>query len=348
MNRQFIALNGLAIVIVVLVHSIHFTRLSTQQMSYPEATGVARLILLALSGLSIFAVPTFLMTSGAFMAYAARRSPPRLPWRSVRAALERILRPYVLWSIVFYLLVFIQRGESYSLFGYIKNLIVGYPYNFIPLLAFFYALSPFLVRLIPRYGYLVLTFIGLYQGLLIFILTPKSFGAVPPGFLRVLAPPVLSTTLALWAIFFPIGLVYGLKMQHLAPILTKLKWPLVAVTLALYVIAVLHSAGVIFAPMAAVVARLSFVLILPSVSRKVIPQVRRFEKISKRSYGLYLMHLIVLDLVMLAIQAFLPDLHQHPLLMMGLLFATGMIIPMAIMGVAAKIHFNLLYRYVFG
>lgn len=349
MNRQFAALNGLAIVIVVLFHAIHFGRLSIAGAGYQEAVGISRWVLLFFSEFGIFAVPTFLFTSGAFVAYAARRTPPNLPWKSVRAALERVLRPYVIWSFVFYIVIYFQRDEVYSVLGYVKNLIVGYPYNFVPLLIFYYLVSPILVRLAPRFGAIVLLGIALYQLLLIAIQAPGVVGVTLPETLNILVPPALGTTLALWAIFFPLGLVYSLNSQRFLPWLQKLKWPLLATTLLLFAASLFTSAGIIRLPIAGLVAPLTLALLLPLVKRKSIPKVRQLEKVSKRSYGLYLTHLIVLDLTVLFINAVLPELNAYPLLLVAILLAVGLSIPLLVMSGLARIHTRRpVYRYVFG
>jgi hypothetical protein len=51
--------------------------LAAQELGYPQAEGWERYMLLVLSQLGIFAVPTFLFTSGSFISYVARCSPQK-------------------------------------------------------------------------------------------------------------------------------------------------------------------------------------------------------------------------------------------------------------------------------
>jgi len=240
MNRHFVALSGLSIVIVVLNHSIHMGTLGIQKLGLPQAEGLEHLVLVMLSGLGTFAVPTFLFTSGSFVAYAARRTPPALPWSNVWAAVKRILWPYVVWSIVFYIYVYFRKAEGYTLWGYVQNLIVGYPFHFIPILLFYYVCSPVMVRLTPRFGYVLLAALALYQAFLIGLVHPSTYGLSVPDWTDVLVPPVLGRPMARWGIFFPLGLVYSLKAKEIAPWLQRFKIVSAVTTGALFLLLILH------------------------------------------------------------------------------------------------------------
>src|SRR3990172_12585959 len=89
-----------------------------------------------LQGLGILAVPTFLFISGSFVAYAAQGDPPHLSRKFLLSSLRHILIPYMIWSLVFYIFIYFYLDVQISILGYLKNLIVGYPFHFVPLLVF--------------------------------------------------------------------------------------------------------------------------------------------------------------------------------------------------------------------
>ena len=245
-------------------------------------------------------------------------------------------------------MVFFQFDERYGPFGYVKNLLTGYPYHFVPLLVLFYLLAPLLVRVGRRWGWLVIAVIGLLQLTLINVLHPGALGFTLPSQAQGLVPPVIGRTLADWAIYFPLGLVFGLNAKRMLPSLQRLKWLFATGTVVFFVLGFLHFSSVIKLPLAGYLAPLSFVLFAPSIKRDWIPGARRLETIGKRSYGLYLTHLIVLDLVLWGIQALAPGLFNFQLLLLPVLFIVALEIPLLVMDGMARSPSRVVYRYVFG
>jgi peptidoglycan/LPS O-acetylase OafA/YrhL len=348
MNRQFPALRGVAILIVVLYHSIEWATLGPQGLGYAPARGWQRYVLSALLELGVFAVPTFLFISGSFAAYAARGTPPTISWKTLRAGLARIVWPYLIWSILYYVTIYVRREETYSFTGYLKNLVVGYPYHFVPLLLLFYILSPIMVRLAQRLAGLLVVVIAAYQIVLINVQFPSMFGFLSATWMQRLVPPVVGHTFAEWGIYFPLGLVYGLKMKALLPWLRKLKWVSLVGNCAFFILALLHATSILECPLAGYLSSLTSMCLLPVIKRNSIPVVHRLEEVGKKSYGLYLMHLIVLSFGFLAVQLLAPWLLSYPILVAPILFALGVVIPVAVMNGAMRLMSRAPYRRVFG
>ncbi len=348
MSRHFGALHGLAIVIVVFYHSIEFGMAPPFYDSDAPAQEWITYFLLAFKQLGIFAVPTFLFISGCFFSYAARRYDSiRSMGKMVRNGLSHLLWPYLVWSLVFYLMLYLFWRESFTPFGYIKNLLVGYPYHFVPLIAFYYLLSPFLIPLARRLfsGLLLLVVVALYQtGLIVLAINPNTF-----GWLDFPAVPVLRSTLLLWAIYFPLGLVYSLNADRILPWLQKTKWVLLAITGVFLVITILDVFSIVNFPFAPYISPVTFVLFLPTLQRNSIPKVRDLEQIGKRSYGLYLSHLIVLNFVLFGIELAVPWLMNYLLLLVPIIFIATMAISLTLMNSATRLpRIRPAYRYVFG
>jgi fucose 4-O-acetylase-like acetyltransferase len=160
MNRQFPALSGVAMLLIVLNHTIEMDLDAPLGYGIPRVDGWTSTILSLMQGLGVFGVPTFLFISGVFVSYAASSKRGQLTYRFLIGSLRHICWPYLFWSTAFYSLIFLQFGRKYQLQGYVKNLVVGYPFHFIPLLFFFFLGSPLLVRLSRRYSLLVIAAIA--------------------------------------------------------------------------------------------------------------------------------------------------------------------------------------------
>lgn len=348
MSRQYVALSGLAMVLIVLHHSIDLPVAWLHNNGYDVIGGWQNVLLVSLHRLGKPAVPLFLFVSGGFVAYAARGNPPKVSWHTAQSSILRLLWPYLFWSAVFYAVILLQRGESYSPTGYVKNLLVGYPYHFIPLLIFYYALSPVLASIGRRYGLALVLAIGLYQVVLIAVEYPGTFGVSVPGWTGILSPPILGGTLAQWAVYFPLGLVIGLNMKQVKPILQRFLWLLASVSVVFYVLDVLDTASLVDFPAGVHIYPLSVVLMAPLVSRNSIPAVKSLEAIGKNTYGLYLTHLLVVDLALVALYSWMPWLIPLPLLTVAIIFLLAMAIPLGAMKLLAGSPARPVYRYVFG
>jgi peptidoglycan/LPS O-acetylase OafA/YrhL len=109
------------------------------------------------------------------------------------------------------------------------------------------------------------------------------------------------------------------------------------------------SLGFIRLPQIAFADVFLFLLITPLIKRNKIPRVKTAEKIGKRSYGLYLTHLIVIDLTLVLIETLVPGFLGWPLILVPLLFALGVGVPVLTMEKLAKMRkLRPIYPYIFG
>lgn len=348
MNRQFGALSGLAILLVVLNHSISFGVNYPRMWGFPSVPASGMILLNVLLAFGTFAVPTFMFISGSFLAYAVQGDQARLSIKFLLSTFRHIILPYVIWSIVFYILVYLMSGESTDLIGYGKKLIVGNPYFFVPLLVFYYLLSPLLVIVGRRFGLLLVALVFVYQLLLLNIVNPGIFGFTFPAWMGYLAPPVLRTTLADWGIFFPMGLVYGLNARRIQPWSRKLVWLFVGLTALIFLVALLDAFSVWHVPWARYIAPIPLMFVLPAIRRDIIPQVKLLERMGKRTYGIYLTHLIVLNLLLIGFRALTPWFINLGWLFFPVLFLLTALLPLWLMEAAARGPAKPVYRYIFG
>ncbi|MCA9933483.1 MAG: acyltransferase [Ardenticatenaceae bacterium] len=349
MNRQFAALRGIAMILVVLHHAVDLTKMAAERAGFAPLAGVGAAIVTPFYELGIYAVPLFLFISGAFMAYAAKGTPPAVSWKVVRNALKRLLWPYLLWSAVLYLEVFFHYGEVHSITEYVKKLIIGSPFDFVPLLFFFYFVAPFMVKWAQgRRGLLLVLGIGLVQLVVMNIEAPGILGFHFPGWMPS-DVPIIGRTLAQYAVYFPLGLVYSLNAKVVNPVLKRWQRPLLILNLALFALHLLHAYGFIATPIIQYVAAVAAMMVMPLISRTAVPQVRRVEQVSKRSYGLYLIHFTLIDVLLFAISSFAPGLFRVQLLLMPLMFVLGFTIPIFVMERLSQMkQVRPVYQYIFG
>jgi peptidoglycan/LPS O-acetylase OafA/YrhL len=347
-NRQFGALSGLAIILIVLNHSIHMGTEIPQQLGYPPVTGVGGFLLVALQQLGPFGVPIFLFISGCFVVYVAQNGTLVQSYKATLIRLKNILVPYLIWSVVFYILIYEQLGQGYSFLGYVKNLLVGYPFNFVPLLVFYYLLSPLLVRLGKRFGAVMIVAIGLYQLILINLVHPGILGFRFPDWMQVFVPRVVSSTLADWAIFLPLGIVFGLHSKSILPWLHKVRWVLAGAAAGLLVLAILYEASILDVPLAVTLAPVAFIGLVPLIKRDSIPMLKPLEWVGRMSYGLYLMNLIVADALIWLLQYTWPAFLSFQIVLEPFLFVATLAIPLLLMRGLSRLPMRGAYRYVFG
>ncbi len=341
MNRQYGALSGIAVLLIVLNHAIHFG------LQVSPVEGRWRGVLILLQALGVFAVPAFLFISGAFLSYAAGG----LSLKFMRANLERILWPYLIWSAIFFLLERLTSEAHQSMTGYVRNILVGYPYHFVPLLIFWYIAAPIVVRIGRRYAVPLLLAVASYQVLLLALRFPGMFlsQGLLPAWTEVLKPPVIFTSMSDWAIYFPLGLVLSMHDRALKPRLVQWRWAAATAIAILFVLGILNAFRIVAAPWARFAAPLPLMFLLPTINRDWIPLLRRFEELGKRSYGIYLSHFVFISaLVFGAIRSY-AGLERAPLFVFPSLFILTLGSSLVLMEAMARIvSTRNIYRYFFG
>jgi len=349
MNRQFAALRGIAMILVVLHHAVDLTKMAAERAGYAPLAGVGAAIVTPFYELGIYAVPLFLFISGAFMAYAAKGTPPTVSWKVVHNALKRLIWPYLLWSVVVYVEVYFHYGEVHSVMEYVKKLIIGTPFEFVPLLLFFYFVAPFIAKWAQgRRGLLLIVGFSLLQLVAMNMEKPGILGFYFPGWMPT-DIPIIGGTLAQYAVYFPLGLVYSMNAKAINPVLERWKRPLLILIIALFGLHLLYAYHVFYAPILQYVAAAVTMMYMPLIPRTAVPQVRRIERISKRSYGLYLIHFTLIDVLLFAIASFVPGLFRVQLLLMPIMFVLGFVIPIFVMEKLSQVKLvRPVYQYIFG
>lgn len=348
MNRQFPALRGIAILLVVINHAIVLSLKNTSEFDLPKPGIIETNILLFIKEIGVLAVPTFLFLAGSFMVYSIRGRPILKAYQMLLPALQNALLPYFIWSIVFYLTVFLVRQESYNFFGYLKNLIVGYPYNFVPILIFYILLSPLIIKIAEKFPIWVFLFFFAVQIVLANISVPGIIGFKFPEFMKYLAIPILRIPLALWAVFYPMGIIYSLHTKSIQDKLKNLWWMFAGISFILYVLAALQETGALVFKAAEWLLPVFLIPLFPVIQRKKIPWVSFLEKIGKRSYGIYLLNIIFITIFVFLTYRFTPALYHFISLQVILISLATLFLSTFLMDWIERSPGRSIYRIIFG
>jgi peptidoglycan/LPS O-acetylase OafA/YrhL len=370
MNRKLLLLNGLAMLAVVLHHAANrgFTAMfwwadvyrPVSVPNYDEIGSLGYYILLAARQLPRFSVPAFLFVSAVFVAYAARGSQGVLTWKMIRIRIVNLVIPYLIWSLVIFLLEILQ-GQRQPPLTYLGRLLAGaavVPFYFVPLLAQLYLLSPFLARWAKKSWASLLAAAAVIEFSLMAVDYIRLFNQEFP----VLNALAIATPLWLFTnhiLFFILGLVYGLNPEAFKPFLEKTArflWPGLIAFALLSLVEHQVFTQVIFKEWRGDFVRgfwlelytlcIIFLFLLPSTGQ--VPLAAFLNKIGKMSYGIYLSHLVFINLAARAIYNLLPALLAYQVIFVIILFAIGVGFPVLMMDTIVKTPARAAYRYLFG
>jgi peptidoglycan/LPS O-acetylase OafA/YrhL len=261
-----------------------------------------------LEQLSIVAPPIFLFVSGFFVAFAAGREATNLGWRTVGGRLRMLLPPYVLWSLA----IFVGRafeGSTDTPTGYLEQLLVGgaaAPFYFIPLLTQFYLVSPLVVPRLKDHPRLVLAAAaGLQLGVQLGLYPVLLGWSVPAAtWIARHSPGWFIPQTAFW---FVLGGFAGFHLPAFRQWLMRWKplLPWLACVLGLLAIwewelLLRHSGKEWLTPSPTVLDSLfscAVILTLMAYAQSPLPMRHQVSELGERSYGVYLLHAPVLELL---------------------------------------------------
>jgi len=371
--RRLFLLNGLGILAVVCNHAVGwgFTAMfwwtdryrAVVVPNFDQLGTPAYYALVAIEKLAVFSVPTFLLTSGFFIAYAARGSQSTLTWRTVLTRVKALLVPYLVWSTVI-LVGDLLQGITYGPTEYLRKLVCGEavaPYFYVPLLCQLILLSPLLVpmaRTRPRELLLISVVVLLgVLGVQYLVFYRELSGADMPvvNRMEVLLPPCAFVRLMF---FFVLGMVAGFYVQQFTRVLHRLKRVLVPATAIFGLLAIVESEAMyrlggvdlrgspltIFSSLYAV----TFVMAFLAFDEISIPFSTIVNRFGKATYGVYLLHPIVLEFAARSMQKFTPWILAYPIAFVTVLVILAAGGPLIVMEWTAKSRVRRYYRYLFG
>lgn len=235
MNKRLFLLNGLFILGVTINHAAGWAYVAMTCWAHrylPAGTPVGSQIgsleyyvLMVARQITAISVAGFLLTAGCFLVYAGRSSQGQISWKFVRSRILSLAIPYLIWSVIIFVQVYITDGVSHTPLQYIWLFFTtgaDGPFYFVPLLCYLYLLSPILMRLAKQHP------VWLLAGAVILQVGTESFrylivflGNSPTlDFLMKITP---DWSVPRWILFFSIGLVVGSRIEEFKAWLGKAK-----------------------------------------------------------------------------------------------------------------------------
>lgn len=369
MLRRLLLLNGLAVVAAVVQHGTGwgYTSLFWWTDRYSDVVppdfsrmgGAEYYALRAGEQVSVFAPPAFLFVSGVFVAFASGRDGRGFGWDKALGRIRMLVIPYVVWSCA----IFAMRaaeGSVESPAAYVAKLLFGRaaePYYYIPLVVQLYLFAPVLVPMLKKHWKLLLLLAVVIQVSTQVLRYPVLLGWDVPSAVW-LTEHTPGWFVPLTAFWFPFGIAAGFHWSALAQWLARWRGVLPWATAAFGLLGVLEwelllrgSGGSWLSPAPTVVDSLyscSFILTFLAYSQLAIPGQEQLGLLGERSFGVYLMHAPVLEIIARTTYHAAPAVLGHQWLFQSLLVAGGLAIPLLLMAVVNRSSARPLYNFVFG
>jgi peptidoglycan/LPS O-acetylase OafA/YrhL len=362
-------MNGLAIISVILFHAAGwgYTAMFAWTPRYLPVTApnfdqvgtlpyyVFRLIDQAV----VFSIPAFLFVSGAFVAISQSGLTRKMGMGKLWNRIKGLIFPYLVWSMLMIILRSVD-GNPPGLVELGRMLLLGSSapaYYYVPLLVQLVLISPIVLFLADeRPGLLLVIAVvaTLLVNLLPYALALQGEITFVKDVSRLL-PKWFFMTRLFW---FASGMIFARHITAFRDFLQRWKSTILTLTVILFVAGVLewefllrtsaqpwidhretiidslYSAGVI-----------SCLLAYTNVK---LPMTTFLNTMGSRSYGIYLAHIPVMEIVARGIYHALPEALGMPLFFMGLLTLMGLGIPLALMKTFRSTFLVRVYSIAFG
>lgn len=368
MLKRLYLLSGLATLAVVVNHAagwgftalfwwVHRYRPVTPP-NYDQVGSLGYYGLLLAKQLTVFSVPAFLILSGMFVAYANAETAKGRAWERLRARLGYLLIPYLVWSGASFALDAMQR-VVYTPAAYLSRLILGEPtgsYYYVIALCQLYLLTPILVPLASQRPRLVLAGAAVLQ----LAVTAADYLILAPAPLTLggLNLALLPASLIIrWIFFFAVGLVCGLHRLRVQSWLSRNKRPLLAAVITCLCLGLIEAevvfrmtgrdwSGGITLPTTGYA--LSLVLLCLSLDQFTLPRSQWWMRLGSRSYGVYLLHPLVLAVAAKVVFHLAPWMLSAQALYQPFLIGLALALPLLLMALVARTPVRRWYRFLFG
>jgi surface polysaccharide O-acyltransferase-like enzyme len=369
MARRLLLLNGLAISAVILFHAEGwgFTALFSWSHRYlpagadpaAQASTAAYYLFRLIEQLVVFTIPAFLFVSGFFVAFSAGRS-QAADWRGVLSRARHLAIPYLVWTAVYWAAGWLE-GSRPGPAVYAWRLLTGSThgsYYFVPLLIQLYLLAPIIVTLARRNWKALLIVTGLLQIVVHAVHYPDLLGLDWPAAQAVmsLVPKWFFPARLFW---FSFGVVAGFQLPALKQALARTRWLALAALALLLVVGVAEWEAVVqlrqdpSLPMRETVVDALYafagVWVFLAFSQGRLPALAdTLSNLGARSYGIYLVHPIVMEFFARGIYHLAPGLLAFPVVFMALVAVVGLGGPLLLMFLVSRSPARPLYAYQFG
>jgi peptidoglycan/LPS O-acetylase OafA/YrhL len=369
MTRRFLYLNGISIISVVLFHAagMGFVAMFAWGSRYlpegvPPLSQVGSLpyyFLRLLEQIVPFCIPAFLLVSGYFIAAAKARSQNTVSWAIVFSRIRILSIPYLIWTAVIIGLKLLE-GRSFDLDVYLRFILLGQSNEvmyFVPLLLQFYLLSPFLIRLVNWNWKATLLTVGIFQVIQILTVYPMLIVGPDTGIFSLsrFIPKWLFLSRLFW---FTAGIVFGLHRNAIFPAIKRYRAIFAWLAILLIPIGMIewewlyHWSGQDWLSsretLIDTVYSAAVILGYLGYNDLKLPLVALISDWGAKSYGIYLIHAIVIETFSRVIYRFIPAILGVQYLYIPLIIVLGLGVPLLMMWIVDRSPVRKVYHYLFG
>lgn len=368
MTRKLLFLNGIAIILAVYHHSIYWAVTAINYWGHRFVDGATPELLTTPNIFSLFlrisdqiagaAVPAFLFVSRFFYSFSLDRQTIRQSYRFIQKRILYLLFPYFIWSTVTVVFRIIE-GRSYTVLELIRVYLLGEadaPFYYVPLIIQLIILSPFLFKAIKKYPVGILAIALVIQALSSIPWYFKVMKITPSQALNYLSVFKISYIFS-HLIWFVIGLMFFIYRQNIIAFLKKHLWGflfLIALTFFIGQLEIQHltnaSGNSWINSQASIVTRVFYSLIILAfaVFWENNASISRIEFIGARSYGIYLSHMITIEICARLIYHLIPFILGQTFIFLGIMIFLGVGIPLLMIYVSRKMPLKMTYSYLWG
>jgi hypothetical protein len=368
MAKRFLSLNGLAILGVIINHSVGWGYVAmfwwvhryTNHTSpnFDQIYSTPYFTMRFLEQLIIPSIPAFLLVSGFFIAFAAGKK-ENIEWKYIYSRIRYLVIPFVIWTTIM-LGYNVSQGEKFGLLEILAIYLFGQAtpaFYFVPLLVSLYVLSPWLIKLARANWKLLLGLTAIVQILAQSTKYPLMFEWDTPfkSVFNLIASGWFFPGHIFW---FSAGIVFGLQQNVIKTFLHRVRFVLLGLMLAFFTLGMLEWEWLLvqssrdwIGPRETLVDNfysLVFLGFLIGITSLKIPFQRWFGDLGAKSFGVYLSHSLILSLVAKVIYHLAPQLLSIQLLFLVILFIFGLGIPLLMMEITHRSPLKRFYVYLFG
>ena len=368
MTRKLLFLNGIAIIFAVYHHSIYWAVTAINywgdrfiSSATPELLSIPNVFSLFLritDQIAGSAVPAFLFVSGFLYSFSLDRQTIRQSYRLIQKRILYLLFPYIVWSTATVVFRAIE-GRSYTVVELIRVYLLGEadaPFYYVPLIIQMIILSPFLFKAVKKYPVVILPIAFVIQALSSIPWYFKVLEITPLQSLNFLNF-FKSSYLISHLVWFLIGMVFFIYRQKIIAFLKKYLWGFLFLIAFTFFIGQLEiqqlmnvSGNNWINSQASIVTRFFYSLLILAfaVFWENNAWVSRIEFIGARSYGIYLSHILTIEICARLIYHILPFILGQTVIFLGILVFLGVSIPLLIMYVSRITPLKTIYSYLWG
>lgn len=369
MAKRLLLLNGVAIVCVILFHAtgFGFTAMFAWAHRYREvsspnfdAVGTGAYYAFRLiEQFVVFAIPAFLFVSGYFVSVLTGRSGSTINPRAIGARIRALIVPYLFWSAVVIVALALQ-GRVFGGGQYARMLLTGSTdpnYYYVPLLIQLYLVAPLIVFLARRHWKPLLAITACLQ-LSVYLLQYAIVLDVRDPAIRAAATMLPKWFFLAHLFWFSAGVVAGFQQQVFKTVLERSRGWLVPALGVLFVLGVIEwelllnwsgspwreNRATLIDGLYAATMILSFL----AVANLRLPFPNTLVALGTQSFGIYLVHGIVMEYFSRGLYHFAPWILGQQWLFQPMLIALGLSVPLLLMWAVRRSPSRGLYSYVFG